>query len=246
MVRQVEIDFFRNEGYLVVGSILDDVRIGMLKALIDEQLERARSPETRTQWDLMEEAGGQAVFRLSRVMERHEAFQSVATDPLVAEYVRALVGPEAGVCVNRHNMMVVKAPYVGRQIDWHQDGANWGTAAIVSLMVFLEDAAPENGCLEIIPGAHRRGLWQAAASERVGLGLSVEDPEQAALIRQAVPVLCRAGDGVFFHCCLPHFSEANRSGRSRRSFTFAYIVPLDVQPTCPAGMAPVEIVPLPQ
>lgn len=243
MLNRYEQDFFRDQGYLNLGRVLDDQRLAELRAIADEELARAQS-DAPGQWDLLEKTAQArpAVFRLSRVMARHPAFQAVAQDERVAEAVRALAGPDAVVCINRHNMMVVKAPRVGRQIDWHQDGVNWSNARMVSFMVFLDDAGVENGCLEVIPGAHKFGLFRTVTTS-VGEAMDVNDPAQAALIRQAVPLCARAGDGLFFHSALPHFSKANASERFRRNLTFAYVS--DADRTLAAGKAPpIESLPL--
>ncbi|MCW8130550.1 MAG: phytanoyl-CoA dioxygenase family protein [Planctomycetota bacterium] len=242
MLNEYETAFFRDQGYLNLGRVLDDARLAELRALADAELAKAQS-DARGSWDLLEApaAGRAAVFRLSRVMARHPAFQAVAQDERVAEAVRAAVSPDAVVCVNRHNMMVVKAPRVGRQIDWHQDGVNWGHARMVSFMVFLDDAGVENGCLEVIPGAHKLGLLRTVKTA-VGEGMDVHDPLQAALIRQAVPLCARAGEGLLFHSALPHFSKANASERYRRNLTFAYVS--DADRALPSGMAPIEALPL--
>jgi len=173
-------------------------------------------------------------------MARNEAFKAVALDPVVADSIRGLVGNDARVCVNRHNMMIVKAAHVGRQVDWHQDGFNWGNDGIVSLMVFLDDATTANGCLEIVPGVHKRGLF-ASAINNAGNGLDLNRPENAALTRQAVPLAANAGDGLFFHSCTPHFSRANSSERSRRNLVFAYVSGSDMR----TSGVPIEALELP-
>lgn len=240
-----EVQFFRDQGYLVLSEVLDATSLAELRVSADAELVQAH--ERRGEWDLLEKnevKPGQmaAVFRLSRVMARHPAFQSVAQDPRVAEYVRALVASDAEVCVNRHNMMVVKAPYEGRQVDWHQDGVNWGHARMVSFMVFLDDASTENGCLEIVPGAHKFGLLPTVKTS-VGEGMDISDTRQAALVRQAVPLCVPAGTGLFFHSCLPHFSKANRSAHFRRNLTFAYVSAAD-KAISSSRMAPLETLPL--
>jgi len=223
VLSETEIEFFNAQGYLAIPQVIDAAQIARLKDLSEAEFARIRAGQ-RSEWDLLEDPdyGPNAIFRLSRVMARHPEFQAVATCPTVAEAARGLLGPQAAVCVNRHNMMVVKAPHVGRQIDWHQDGVNWGSARMVSFMLFLDDASPENGCLEIIPGAHRRGLYKSVTNNAGG-GMDLNDPAQAALVRQAVPLCVKAGAGLFFHSALPHFSKANTSERYRRNLTFAYI-----------------------
>lgn len=246
MLSATESEFFKDQGYLKLGRLLDDARLAELRALSGAELAKAASAE-RGPWDLLESAPAAerpAVFRLSRVLARHPAFENVARDERVAEAVHALLGPGARLCVNRHNMMVVKAPHVGRQIDWHQDGANWGHARLISFMVFLDDASTSNGCLEVVPGAHKLGLLPVAKTS-VGEGLDLQDPAQAALVRQAVPLCAAAGEGLFFHSCLPHYSKANRSDQYRRNLTFAYVAAGDENRTRP-GSAALETLPLPE
>jgi ectoine hydroxylase-related dioxygenase (phytanoyl-CoA dioxygenase family) len=231
MLSPAEVEFFKDQGYLKVERLLEAPRIAELRALADAELDKARKSAGQSKLDILEGknyADTPAVFRLSRVMARHEAFKSVALDPLVADDVRALVGNDARVCINRHNMMIVKAAHVGRQVDWHQDGFNWGNDGIVSMMVFLDDATVANGCLEIIPGLHKRGLLPSAQNN-AGNGLDLNRPEIAAWTRQALPVPANAGDAIFFHSCTPHFSRANSSEFSRRNLVFAYVSGSDMR-----------------
>lgn len=246
MLSSTEIDFFKDQGYLKIEGLLDAARVAQLCALADAEVEKARKSAGQSKLDILESksyADMPAVFRLSRVMARHDAYKAVALDPVVADDVRALAGHDARVCVNRHNMMIVKAARVGRQVDWHQDGFNWGNDGIVSLMVFLDDAKTDNGCLEIIPGVHKRGLFPSAENN-AGIGLDLSRPEIAALTRQAVPLAANAGDGLFFHSCTPHFSRANSSERSRRNLVFAYVSGSDMR-TNP-GNTPIETLEFPE
>ena len=70
------------------------------------------------------------------------------------------------------------------------------------------------------------------------------DPDVEALVRQAVPVPARAGDGLLFHSGLPHFSEANHSDRGRRNLVFAY-VSADGGQELYTQMADLQTLPLP-
>jgi len=243
MLHQTEIDFFHAQGYLLMANVLSAEQIVRLREIAEAERARARSA-LRTANDVLETSayGGEAeVFRLSRVMARHADFHAAATEPRICAAVALLLGPDSEVCVNRHNMMIVKAARVGRQVDWHQDGWNWGNDAMVSFMVFLDDSTPQNGCLEIIPGAHRNGLLPCT-DNGAGHGLDTSRPEIAALVRQVVPVPVKAGDGLFFHSCLPHYSKANNSECSRRNLVFAYVSAKDKRGHM--GAAPIESIPL--
>ncbi|HYF52393.1 MAG TPA: phytanoyl-CoA dioxygenase family protein [Planctomycetota bacterium] len=244
MLKQTEVEFFKSQGYLLMQDVLTAEQLARLRDIAEAERARARTA-ARTENDILEtKAYGNEpeVFRLSRVMARHEEFRAVAIHPRVCAAVRELLGGDAEVCINRHNMMLVKAARVGRQVDWHQDGWNWNNDGMISFMVFLDDATPQNGCLEIIPGAHKNGLLPCAQSG-VGRGMDLARPEIAALVRQAVPVPVKAGDGLFFHSCLPHFSKANTSEFSRRNLVFAYVSANGKQGLM--GSAPIESIPLP-
>jgi ectoine hydroxylase-related dioxygenase (phytanoyl-CoA dioxygenase family) len=101
------------------------------------------------------ESGDTAVYRLSKMLDRGPAFRSVALHPRAEEVIRSILGPDARVCTNRHNMLIAKAPRVGAGFPWHQDGFSWGHNNLVTLMVLLDEATQENGCLQLIPGIHR-------------------------------------------------------------------------------------------
>jgi phytanoyl-CoA hydroxylase len=240
MLSGTEVDFFKDQGYLKLPGLLSASRVDGLRQLSESEFAKARS-QARSEWDLLENKPTeemQAVYRLSRVMARHPGFQSVAFDSQLVAAMRQLAGSDAVVCVNRHNMMIVKAARVGRQIDWHQDGWNWEHDNIISAMVFIDDSTIENGCLEIIPGVHKRGLLPMAKTGGVGCGMDLSNPEMAALTNQSVPVECRAGDALLFHSCTPHFSKANASERSRRNLVFAYVSASDKRPD--AGNTPID------
>jgi phytanoyl-CoA hydroxylase len=242
MLSQTEVNFFNDQGYLKLSGLAMD-RINSLRELSEEQFARARS-QSRSEWDILENKTyeqSQAIYRLSRVMARHDGFKAVAMEPALVDSMRQLLGPDAVVCVNRHNMMVVKAARVGRQIDWHQDGWNWSQDNIISAMVFIDDSTVENGCLEIIPGVHKRGLLPMAKTG-VGCGMDLSRPEMLALTNQSVPVECHAGDALLFHCCTPHFSKANASERSRRNLVFAYVSASDLRKD--SGTTPIEMLAL--
>jgi ectoine hydroxylase-related dioxygenase (phytanoyl-CoA dioxygenase family) len=192
----------------------------------EEQLARANDPKRRLQWDIME-PGDTAVFRLSKILDRDEVYRSIAMHPTVAETVSALLGSDAEVCTNRHNMLIAKAPRVGSAFEWHQDGFSWGHNNLVTLMVLLDEGDRENGCLQIIPGVHRGGYLANRREGNLQWSMDLQDPEVRDLVSQALPVEGEAGDGLIFHCLTPHASGPNGSERGRRSLSFAYVAERD-------------------
>lgn len=109
---------------------------------------------------------------------------------------------------------------------WHQDGGYWPLEPMEVITVWLagDDSTPENGCMRVIPGSHRRKrLHRHRRSER----------EQGTVLRSridrevdesaAVDVIVPAG-GVSLHDpYLIHGSKANRSDRRRIGLTLRYV-----------------------
>jgi hypothetical protein len=115
----------------------------------------------------------------------------------------------------------------GAPFPWHQEGPYWAYGAqqldkIVSVLVYLDDATKENGCLWVIAGSHTRGTLQGLRDRGV-LGALYTDVDL--IDGEAVPVELPAGSAIWFHRDLVHGSQSNRSQTSRRVFVLAYQPP---------------------
>jgi hypothetical protein len=113
----------------------------------------------------------------------------------------------------------------GSAVPWHQDFTYWSQQSEhpcqINCMVYLDDADDENGCLQVVPGSHLRGLRAHASSadRTFYAGLSGVDPTAV----RSVPA--RAGTAILFGPLLVHASGPNRSIRPRHSFTAVYTNP---------------------
>jgi ectoine hydroxylase-related dioxygenase (phytanoyl-CoA dioxygenase family) len=85
---------------------------------------------------------------------------------------------------------------------------------LVSAMTALDDASPENGCLQVIPGTHKVEIKHYGEELRIDLS-----PQQQA---QTFYTPLRAGDTILFHSLLLHASEPNTSNQDRRVCIFSY------------------------
>ena len=83
----------------------------------------------------------------------------------------------------------------------------------------LEDADLDNGCLWVLPGEHHKGLRQRF--RRIGGTRRLEDlgAVEPFNLRRKIPLEVPQGTLVVLHGRLPHYSEVNRSARSRHAYT---------------------------
>ena len=135
---------------------------------------------------------------------------------------------------------VISKPPGGPPLFWHQDWWGWDEAASrgsdvfqVFLFYYLTDTTPENGCLRVIPGSHRRrhalhGLLDAHSAALA----RADDPTSDAFGswdgEVAVPV--RAGDLVVGDARLLHGAFGNGTDQERTLITLWYHADFARQP----------------
>ncbi|MEO6570707.1 MAG: phytanoyl-CoA dioxygenase family protein [Ilumatobacteraceae bacterium] len=124
------------------------------------------------------------------------------------------------------SMYIFKQPGIGGEVDCHQDATFLYTdpITVTGFWFALEDATLDNGCLWVAPGAHRTGLRQqfrrsGAMTDADGTEFRDLDPSPLPPPDRLVPLPVAAGTMVVLHGLLPHWSDANRSGRSRHAYS---------------------------
>lgn len=150
-------------------------------------------------------------------------FDAVLDDPRIAEPMRELVGSEhIALFTDKLNL---KRPREGSGFGFHQDSPYWAFHCthldrLPNVMVLLDDASPENGCLRVVPGSHRRGLLPGREGEGT-LGPLFTSPrtfDEGSAVAAAGP----AGSMLFFSPHLVHGSMPNASDLPRRVFVLTY------------------------
>ena len=123
----------------------------------------------------------------------------------------------------------------GPRLYWHQDCMMWqdpraysAIAPMIFLMYYLEDTTPFNGCLQVLPGSHRRrhplhDIGQPHTNEVN----SMENPDDPRFRDHegAVDVPVNAGDLVIGDARLLHAAHPNCSDRHRTVITI-WLYPL--------------------
>jgi ectoine hydroxylase-related dioxygenase (phytanoyl-CoA dioxygenase family) len=119
----------------------------------------------------------------------------------------------------------LKRPRHGGVNPLHQDYPYWihpaeNAEEVATAMLFLDESNIGNGCLFVIPGSHRAGMWKTrtdgdrfAANE---VDASAYPPEKP------VPLEVPAGTVVFFGPMLVHQSAQNFSDQQRRALLYSY------------------------
>ena len=131
-----------------------------------------------------------------------------------------------GEVYHYHSKMILKDARVGGAWTWHQDYGYWYENGVLfplltSVMIAVDGATRENGCLQVIKESHRMGrINHGKSGDQAGADL--ERVNEALGRLQLIYCEMEPGDAVFFHCNTIHRSDQNRSNQSRWSLICCY------------------------
>lgn len=211
LLTQDQIDVFYNAGALVVRGAFSPDEAQLIQKWTDELAALPEAPGR--QWVFHEKSlkdpAQQLISRIEYIHPFHAGFKELA-EALRAP-VGQLLGEEAVLFKEKVNY---KMPG-GDGFKPHQDSqAGWDKYAdfFISVLVCIDEATIENGCLEVVSGHHKRGLFRSwepmTADDMKGMNF--------------VPVPTKPGDLIFFDCYAPHQSQPNLSGNIRRLYYATY------------------------
>ncbi|MCB9788930.1 MAG: phytanoyl-CoA dioxygenase family protein [Deltaproteobacteria bacterium] len=204
---------FDRDGYLHLAGALRGAELEDLRAWIAELASRPETPGRWMQYFEPGPAGQRQLCRIECFLEEHAELDHLLRRSEVGRMVDVLMGEPAVIFKEKLNL---KLPG-GAGFAPHQDApafTTFGQRFHITLMLAVDDATPDNGCLELIPGGHRDGQLPTAADG------TIEPSHAETLPWQPLPV--RAGDAVYFGSYLPHRSGPNQSQRSRRALYVTY------------------------
>jgi ectoine hydroxylase-related dioxygenase (phytanoyl-CoA dioxygenase family) len=172
----------------------------------------------------------------------HPQLDALIDDPRLWGPTRALVGSEAVSLFS--DKLNFKRPG-GAPFPWHQDTPYWAFGCdhldrLVSVMLYLDEANRENGCLWVIPDSQRQGVIPCQEDRGV-LGHLYTDVERV-VAGEPTALEIPAGSVIFFHGNLVHGSQTNRSDCSRRALVLTY-QPADLPRWQHDDVRPVEVTP---
>ncbi|MSP13251.1 MAG: hypothetical protein EXR62_09885 [Chloroflexi bacterium] len=200
---------FQQDGYLRLGKVLSDAELVTLQQRMDDIMlgtapvdydrmlmqldvvpgQKGPGPQTKGH------KGATLNYRKIQDLEFDPLFLSYMQKPLFRELCARVYGPDATVACYRAMFMNKPAGY-GTYLNWHQD--RWihlDRDPQITVWLALDPATVENGCVQIVPGAHHHLINPDNPS-----GFFTE-AQTAELLRKAPPVFLElpAGEAVLLY-----------------------------------------------
>lgn len=150
------------------------------------------------------------------------ALFALLVNPKLLDIAESLVGPEI-MCHPAYRVRPKLPEHDRTLVPWHQDAGYMEPAcdAVLQLTIWIPliDATVENGCLEVIPHAHRDGVFR---HRRVKGRPYLDIPSDALPDVEPVIVPVNFGSVLLFTNLTPHRSIPNVSNQVRWSVDARY------------------------
>lgn len=236
----VQLEFFHREGYLIVPDLFPPAALEPLRAELTELVHREalrlnaegrlsrlyeEEPFERRLTRLHAEVGEEILKAITgRGGGGHSgrALFELIIHPALLQAVESFIGPEiVGSSVYR---IRPKIPgQVRGVVPWHQDSGYFAPhcdqSLVLTCWIPLVDATVETGCLQVLPRAHRQGVFRHHTHGPGGY-LVILDPDLPAQNWLDVPV--PTGGCLFLTNCTPHRSLPHHADVVRWSLDARY------------------------
>jgi ectoine hydroxylase-related dioxygenase (phytanoyl-CoA dioxygenase family) len=202
-----DVAHFNAQGWLLCEGLLD-VTIDELQGEVHRIASLGDDGEWEHHYELTD--GGRRLARTENFTPVSELLSSLLRDGAVPQVAGELLGEPALLYKEKINYKTAG----GAGFSPHQDKPAYPYVdQVLSVMIAVDDATTENGCLEVVSGAHHAVLAQ---DDRGCVAADV------VATFEWQPVELEAGATLFFHALTPHRSGPNRSSRDRRALYPTY------------------------
>lgn len=212
-----QLEQFRRDGYILLRGLFEPDEIDLLARAAKE--DRVLDQNSFGRAD-----GGGGNIRLSLWSEPGDNLYGMfARSPRIVGAMEQILGGPVG---HYHSKMIMKDAKVGGAWEWHQDYGYWYDIGylfpdLASVMIAVDKATKENGCLQVIKGSHRLGrINHTTTGQQAGADLA----RVSKVLDKLELVYCEMnpGDAVFFHSNTLHRSDQNRSDNPRWAMVCCY------------------------
>ncbi len=146
----------------------------------------------------------------------------LSTHPEILSRMISLYGPD--LLLWRTNFFIKDKGT--KAIPWHQDFNYWPLEPpiIISAWIAIDPSTKENGCVQIIPGSHRKVIPHVKATPDV----QFQEMADAGYYnpKDLVELEMQPGEFILFNERTLHHSEANQSEQRRIGLAIRVIIPI--------------------
>lgn len=210
---------YGSDGYLLLRGVLSQDEAADLRADGHAIIDRlALSHDVEATWSTTRHMHPDGASTKTRLHHCHDVQYHSAkfTRLLLDERLTGLAAQlmDTSNVQLHHNKLFIKPPSNGSPFPLHQDWPFFPHEhnSVTAVIVHLDDAPLEKGCVRLIPGSHLDGRQPHEGDRDWYL------PTDRFPFESSTPVPARAGDVLFFSCLMVHGSGINGSDEPRTTW----------------------------
>ena len=210
-----EINFYNDQGYLLVEDVISENQHKEMLALVDGFFEKSKMIKENDNIFDLEDGHSSDNPRLKRIKQPHQHsqfFWDIIKESKIEEILRDLLGDNVSLKTSKLN---TKAPGGGAAVEWHQDWAFYPHTNdnVLALGLMLNDVDIDNGPLMVIPESHKGPVLSHFND---GVFCGAIDPDDSDFdMSKAVTLTGKARSMTIHHARTLHGSSPNNSNRDR-------------------------------
>ena len=210
-----EINFYNDQGYLLVEDVISENQHKEMLALVDGFFEKSKMIRENDNIFDLEDGHSSDNPRLKRIKQPHQHsqfFWDIIKESKIEEILRDLLGDNVSLKTSKLN---TKAPGGGAAVEWHQDWAFYPHTNdnVLALGLMLNDVDIDNGPLMVIPESHKGPVLSHFNN---GVFCGAIDPDDSDFdMCKAVTLTGKARSMTIHHARTLHGSSPNNSNRDR-------------------------------
>ena len=210
-----EINFYNDQGYLLVEDVISENQYKEMLALVDSFFEKSKMIRENDNIFDLEDGHSSDNPRLKRIKQPHQHsqfFWDIIKESKIEEILRDLLGDNVSLKTSKLN---TKAPGGGAAVEWHQDWAFYPHTNdnVLALGLMLNDVDIDNGPLMVIPKSHKGPVLSHFNN---GVFCGAIDPDDSDFdMSKAVTLTGKARSMTIHHARTLHGSSPNNSNRDR-------------------------------
>ena len=210
-----EINFYNDQGYLLVEDVISENQHKEMLALVDGFFEKSKMIKENDNIFDLEDGHSSDNPRLKRIKQPHQHshfFWDIIKESKIEEILKDLLGDNVSLKTSKLN---TKAPGGGAAVEWHQDWAFYPHTNdnVLALGLMLNDVDIDNGPLMVIPESHKGPVLSHFNN---GVFCGAIDPDDSDFdMSKAVTLTGKARSMTIHHARTLHGSSPNNSNRDR-------------------------------
>ena len=218
MITPQHIDFFNENGFVIVENLLKPTEVDYFREIYEDFLSGkiATGGHRSDLSGLTDEGEQERIVQIMRPSVLYPPLLQSVLHQRVLKMAKTLMGEDMDL---DFDMLIDKAPMTNAPTPWHQDEAYWidmEDKRAVSSWVALDDVVKENGCMWYVPKSHQNPIRKHVQTGKGG-ALQCEAVETEAFAAEI-----KAGSCTFHHGRTIHYARGNSTNRRRRAFITNY------------------------